>query len=433
MKCFSAWTHVFANSDDTVGPCCSPIDISGDLDAVPFDPFQSDAAIQLREALVLGDKSQMNSNCVTCPHIMKYDQFSDVFDTSFPLSNPSARSLISSDGFYANFFQVRDSFKAGKPPPLTAKPICANVQLGELCNLRCIMCPQDHASKEKVSSERIEYIKSITPYLHTLRLTGGEPMVFGEFLDIVEHFNKHAHPEAWFKVLTNGKLLDEKRIFKNLAAVKNVDIGLNIDAATKGTYEHIRRGGHWERLISNIENFIQDSKDNEKNWKISLTATVMKSNIGEIADIVKLAAELDVGFACGAVYGDSLPVKNARTFFEENIFRFSHLGYSRERISEMLGEALEACSLLSASHQAAAVSTLRGTMDYADQVSRIDIPLYQLKRLRALDDSSLSQEIGEYANDLKNPFKERVKHILGSMGVLQRNADNASIPGSNRH
>ncbi|MEQ8320924.1 MAG: radical SAM protein [Rhodospirillales bacterium] len=420
MKCFSAWTHVFANSDNTIGPCCSPIDISGDKNAAPFDPFQSDVAKRLRESLISGDKSRMNSNCVSCPHLLKYDQHSNIFDSSFPLSNPSARSLAGLDAFYANFFLLRDCYEAGQVPPASAKPICANVQLGELCNLQCIMCPQDHASKQKVSRQRIEYIKSIIPYLHTLRLTGGEPMVFGEFLDIVEHFNQHAHPEAWFKVLTNGKLLDEKRIFRNLAEVKNVDIGLNIDAATKNTYEHIRRGGRWEKLMSNIDYFIQYAKDHKKNWKISLTATVMKSNIGEMADLVKLAAKLDVGFACGAIYGDSLPAKNARAYFEENIFRFSHLGYSRQRIDELLSEAVDACSLLSEQHLDSALGTLRGTIDYAHQVSRIDIPQYQLNRLRSLDDYRLSQEIGEYANELKNPFKERVKHMLGLMGVHQK-------------
>lgn len=82
---------------------------------------------------------------------------------------------------------------------------------------------------------------------------------------------------------TNG-LLIKKNMHKFKHITDNLtQIGISIDGATKQTYEELRRGGIWEKLIENLE-FLRTIK----NFKIHYHFVVQYKNYQEIENFIEL-------------------------------------------------------------------------------------------------------------------------------------------------
>src|ERR1039458_694531 len=129
-----------------------------------------------------------------------------------------------------------------------SKPLSLMVQFGELCNIQCIMCPQDHLSPVGISPESIERVKEAIPSIANMTLTGGEPTAFKQCWEIIEHFNLYASKQARIGILTNLKSVSKQRVERYFNNINYLGLGINVDAAKKATYEHIRRGANWEQF-----------------------------------------------------------------------------------------------------------------------------------------------------------------------------------------
>jgi radical SAM protein with 4Fe4S-binding SPASM domain len=100
---------------------------------------------------------------------------------------------------------------------------------------------------------------------------------------------------------TNGLLLTDKLI-DSLVHSRLHSVNISIDAATKQTYERIRVGGSFDKLMANIA-ALQRAK------RVAGTSTphvffgfvLMRSNIAELPALVRLAAELGVS-TVGAIH-----------------------------------------------------------------------------------------------------------------------------------
>ena len=78
-----------------------------------------------------------------------------------------------------------------------------------------------------------------------------------------------------------------KHIFSNLKS-----LNISIDGATKNTYEKLRRGGQWNKIIENLK-FIKDIK-NKKNFKLNLHMVVQKDNWKEMPLMLDIASQYNV-------------------------------------------------------------------------------------------------------------------------------------------
>jgi len=79
--------------------------------------------------------------------------------------------------------------------------------LTEMCDCRCLMCPQPPKKHDKTLTERCNRILDLVKIKknQTICLTGGEPTLLKEdFFDILELINKK-HPKSTVMMLTNGK------------------------------------------------------------------------------------------------------------------------------------------------------------------------------------------------------------------------------------
>lgn len=180
------------------------------------------------------------------------------------------------------------------PPARIAHLRFVHLEPSFLCNLECQMCPrliQGH-TEGLMSPERFERLVPLFPYLEAVVLTGfGEPFInpyLPEFISAIR--GAGARP----CLSTNGTLLDERRARAALeAGIQHVQF--SIDAGTPSTFEKIRVGAKWDRVLANARKFHQlrrdgDFRDVETGWVFIL----MRDNWQELPRAVAHAAE--VGF-----------------------------------------------------------------------------------------------------------------------------------------
>lgn len=92
-----------------------------------------------------------------------------------------------------------------------------------------------------------------------------------------------------YTIQTNG-LLIKKNFYKFSHILENLDIiGLSVDGGTKKTYESLRVGGVFEKLLENLE-FLKKIK----NFNIHLHVVVQQKNYKEIEKIIELGLKYNV-------------------------------------------------------------------------------------------------------------------------------------------
>lgn len=167
------------------------------------------------------------------------------------------------------------------------------------CNLRCKMC---YFSMEKVKQQpRIEMpVELFEKIAHqvfpvakqVLISAGAEPLYAKKFPQMLEIAARYALPHLSF--FTNGTLLNEQNIESIITSGVNM-IMLSFDGATAQTYEAIRRGARFEHVIHNIRT-LQAMKAQRSSPipALHFGVVLMKSNIHELPDLLRLAKDLGV-------------------------------------------------------------------------------------------------------------------------------------------
>ena len=161
---------------------------------------------------------------------------------------------------------------------LKSKPLGMLLTLTHRCNINCFMCNIGIPVWD-IAKERVEEIKTYMPYLKEIRWQGGEVFLSPYFETLFTEAEKY--PRMRHSFTTNGLLLNEKWAKRLLNA--NVDrITFSIDGVTKDVYEKIRRGGHFETLLSNLEALNKLRKNKLGKMNILLNMVVMESNYRQL-------------------------------------------------------------------------------------------------------------------------------------------------------
>ena len=111
----------------------------------------------------------------------------------------------------------------------------------ELCNHRCIMCPQPPiATEEDKTPLNLKLITLINKNTHEIGITGGEPTLIGEKLfDLIRQIQKY-QPKAGISLLTNGVKFAEKDYALKLAQCGHHDLQIDIPIFSDIADEHNR-------------------------------------------------------------------------------------------------------------------------------------------------------------------------------------------------
>jgi tetratricopeptide (TPR) repeat protein len=239
--------------------------------------------------------------------------------------------------FVDNYRMVRDSYTEGKPLPERARPLRMEIQLGEHCDIRCIMCWQDHERPRALKTEHFDQISDMLPYVTSVLFTGGEATIYKDFWRLVERFKAIANPYAKLEILTHGQNLKDN--IHRLEGIPNLYLAVNVDGPTRETYEKIRKGASWERLNDSLA-AVAEARQRNPGWGLNTTFLLMRSNIDLIEQSIDFAERYDASWGCGMISGEYTPANQSRTYLEENLFRFGHSGYSPDQILARLESAL---------------------------------------------------------------------------------------------
>lgn len=159
------------------------------------------------------------------------------------------------------------------------------------CNLSCAMCNRPDNDFDMPLELFGKIALETFPFTRSVWLSCGyEAFMARDFLAMAGYLK--SAPDSL--IITNGTLLNER----NIRAL--IDSGLtrmviSFDGARKETFERIRKGSQFERVIANIGllNRLKDALGSATP-ELLLTVTLMKSNLGEFADIVRQAAGLGI-------------------------------------------------------------------------------------------------------------------------------------------
>jgi sulfatase maturation enzyme AslB (radical SAM superfamily) len=163
------------------------------------------------------------------------------------------------------------------------------------CNLRCIMCgSNERYVKEDVHLNSLIYQREIPrmlPRLSEIIMTGdGDPFFMKDSREFMQKFDSKRYPDIKFSIITNGLLLNSS-IWKSISHNRFGWISVSIDAATKETYEHIRRGGRWEMLQENLK-LLRDLRKQKRFESFTISFVVMKYNYTEMKKFVEMGLRL---------------------------------------------------------------------------------------------------------------------------------------------
>lgn len=165
------------------------------------------------------------------------------------------------------------------------------------CNLRCRMCPIQFRTDGSpggppafLALDTFRRLLDQFPDLSELHLQGlGEPLMHPEFFAMVRYAAARG-----IVVSTNSNLtvLSERRAGECVASGLS-RIHVSIDGATALTYEYIRVRSRYERVLRNVRRLLAArSAASSSMPEVRLVAVAMRTNLHELAGLVRLAYEL---------------------------------------------------------------------------------------------------------------------------------------------
>ena len=166
-----------------------------------------------------------------------------------------------------------------------------------VCNLHCPSCRKMiHAKND--DNEELEIVTCIDSLMESGWLdkannvvvgASGESFLSPSYRKII--FDGVAHRNS-IDIMTNGTLFTPQIWEKMEGKYKHVTFSVSIDAATKETYEKVRCGGNWDKLMENMA-FLSKLRKENKVESVMVNMIVQKKNYREIPDFIRWAKEME--------------------------------------------------------------------------------------------------------------------------------------------
>ncbi len=184
----------------------------------------------------------------------------------------------------------------------TAAPIASQIRnirlaIDDSCNLSCPSCRKEKKflTSGKIFKMRLILADKILNFLENNKgkkfnvHIGSDGDPFASLIYRYFMMKTNNLKNLKYSIQTNG-LLIKKNVHKFQHIIKNLNkIGISIDGATKKTYESLRVGGSYEKIIENLE-FLKEIK----NFDVQLHFVVQQKNYHEIEEIIELGLKYDV-------------------------------------------------------------------------------------------------------------------------------------------
>jgi len=198
--------------------------------------------------------------------------------------------------------------------------------IDDSCNLRCPSCRKGIIFHKEGSAYNLgikladKINEWLYAYKHSIQVhigSDGDPFashVYRHFMDQVPE-----RDNIKYSILTNGLMFKEfytriPYIIKNLN-----ELGVSIDGASKETYEKLRLGGKWEKILQGLECMAEQKQ--KYGFRFVLYFVVQKDNYHEMEDIMMLGKSYNADRVLLSRIQDWNTFSN---FSEHNIFDSTH-------------------------------------------------------------------------------------------------------------
>jgi pyruvate-formate lyase-activating enzyme len=195
------------------------------------------------------------------------------------------------------------------------------IAIDDSCNLRCPSCRNSMIFHKGGSeyNKRLKLADHINSWLkdqdHDLTVhigSDGDPFASGVYRYFMSNTPIKANID--YSILTNGLMFQEHQtVIENIMPRLKV-LGISIDGACKDTYEKLRLGGRWDKILSNLQ-AISDSKAKHDFW-FRFHVVVQEDNWWEM----KQMAELAQSFAVDEIYFSKIQDWNTRLDHSKQTF-----------------------------------------------------------------------------------------------------------------
>lgn len=194
--------------------------------------------------------------------------------------------LYAHQGFLAHFLWTKCF------PLFVHQPRLVEIETTTRCPLKCTICEHTFWKEEarEMTFEQFKYAVDQFPKLKWIGLTGiGESFTNKDFLKILRYVKSRR---------IYVELYDPFFLINEPTARELIDLGIDkifisLDAATKNTYERVRVGADFDKVINNIKRFLEiRTKRRTPYPELSYHYIINKMNIDEVLPFVDLAKSL---------------------------------------------------------------------------------------------------------------------------------------------
>lgn len=202
----------------------------------------------------------------------------------------------------------------------------------DYCNGKCIMCDHFFNKNQGASSlsmEKLDHFRDAIQLSRIVNLNGmGEPFIGKNIKDQIKVYTGYGN-----KIVANTNLsfLDDDLI--ELIKSSFDWLAISIDGATKETYESIRVNLSYDKLISNLYRL----KENVPDIFLIFSMVIMRQNVCEMPDLVKLAYDVGVNQVVFLNLNPSIIIGNQNDVMTNYPKAFEYYSVKAIEIGEKLG------------------------------------------------------------------------------------------------
>jgi MoaA/NifB/PqqE/SkfB family radical SAM enzyme len=176
-------------------------------------------------------------------------------------------------------------------------PPFLEIEVTTVCGISCIFCERQYWTEKSknMSFEQFKYILDQFPDLKFLGETGiGSSFLNKDFMRILRYTkSKEIYVELYDTLFyTNDNILEE------LVALGIERIIVSLDAATKETYEYLRKGIKFDTVMNNVLKLNSIKRQRRQYFpEIGFHFIITKDNIGEVIPYLELIHSLHIDVA----------------------------------------------------------------------------------------------------------------------------------------
>mgnify|MGYP001573502303 CR=1 FL=1 len=165
-----------------------------------------------------------------------------------------------------------------------------HVTLTMRCDIKCPFCLYlDHYSSGwEMPNDICDEIIQFFPYLQRCVWQGGEAYLHPRFKEMIRESTRF--PNIQHTLITSGAFLNEEWL-ELFSKIPDFCIMLSVESVRKDTYEELRRGASFERLMRNLALFNSLRAKSQHRLSLSMNIIMMKRNYLGLEEIFDFAIE----------------------------------------------------------------------------------------------------------------------------------------------